>query len=392
MRIVQLTASRFVGSVERQILGLSTVLPNAHESLLVSFREGGLCAAYLDAARALGLRQRALTYDTPHFRAARRELLALLREEHADVLCCRGYKASLLGLWAARRAGIPVVAVSHGWTGQNARVRLYEFIERRALRRMDRVVCVSEAQAQKVRRGGVPAESVVVIHDAVAAERFAQRRVEYGALLRKLFPRAPRLIVGAAGRLSREKGFELLIDAAAQIQQRVLGVGFVLWGDGPLKEKLAKRIERRRLEDSFVLAGHRTDFDAFLPHVDLLALPSFTEGLPNVVLEAFAAGVPVVATAVGGTPAIVQDGVNGLLVPPGDAAALAAAICRMAAPTTDRRALGERGSCQVLQSFTFAAQALAYEKLLQELVSPLLADGCRCPERRLEATDEVRKT
>ena len=106
-------------------------------------------------------------------------------------------------------------------------------------------------------------------------------------------------IVGAAGRLSPEKGFDVLIEAAARVIDLDPTVGFVLFGDGPCKPALMEQIGSLGLTGSVVLAGFRNDLDRFIPQLDLFVLPSYTEGLPNVVLEACAAGVPVVATAVG---------------------------------------------------------------------------------------------
>src|SRR5205085_7777611 len=143
--------------------------------------------------------------------------------------------------------------------------------------------------------------------------------------LMAFFAVPPKLIVGAAGRLSVEKGFEVLVDAARLINSKYPHVGFVVFGEGAQRERLQQRIDRYHLGGSFVLAGFRHDLDELIRQLDLFVLPSYTEGLPNVVLEAFAAGVPVVATSVGGTPEIVQHERSGLLVPPGDASALAEA-------------------------------------------------------------------
>ena len=141
----------------------------------------------------------------------------------------------------------------------------------------------------------------------------------------------------------------------------------MLFGDGPLREDLARQIAAAGLAGRFVLAGFRDDLDRFLPHLDLLVLPSYTEGLPNVVLEAFAAGVPVVATAVGGTPEVVEDGVSGWLVPPGDPAALARRILDVLGHEERRRTMGERGRARIRSQFTFEAQSLLYQELFAEL-------------------------
>jgi glycosyltransferase involved in cell wall biosynthesis len=365
--VVHLTASTFFGGPERQMLGLARSLPGVYRSVFVSFAEGGRCRAFLEEARRQGFKAVALEHDTPHLLAATRELADLLGRSRVRVLCCHGYKAGLLGRVAARRRHIPVVSVSRGWTGESLRVRVYEALERLNLRWMDRVVCVSEGQAARVRRAGVPAGQTLVIPNAIQAERFAHPDPEYRERLREFFPRPPRRVVGAAGGLSPEMGFGVLIDAAARVADADPDTGFVLFGDGPLRAPLAQQIKAAGLGEQFVLAGFRHDLDCFLPFLDLLVLPSFTEGMPNVVLEAFAAGVPVVATAVGGTPEVIEEGKSGYLVPPGDPAALARRIRDALAAEGGGLSLGRRGRERVLRQFTFAAQAERYQELFEEL-------------------------
>src|SRR5262249_18301022 len=154
-----------------------------------------------------------------------------------------------------------------------------------------------ESQAAKVRRARVPAGRVLVIRDAVEIDRFRGPDPAYADQLHRFFtaPESRSRIVGAAGRLSPEKGFHVLVEAAKRVTQADPSIRFVLFGDGRLRENLQRQIEGSRLQEAFVLAGFRADLDRFLPHLDLFVLPSFTEGLPNVVLEAFAAGIPVVA-------------------------------------------------------------------------------------------------
>ena len=369
MVIVHLTASRFFGGPERQMLELAKSLQDGYESVFVSFREAGLCEAFLEEVRRVGFEGIALKHDTPRLFAAGRELVQLLRRQNAAILCCHGYKADLLGLIAARCVRIPVVAVSRGWTGESTRVRLYERVDRFVLRWMDRAICVSEGQARKVRQSGVTSRRAIVIRNAVRTERFAEPREEYRRHLRELFRRQPDLIVGAAGRLSPEKGFDVLVDAAVEVVRAEKSVGFVLFGDGGMRRALASQVEAQGLGGRFVFAGFRRDFDHYLPHLDLLVLPSFTEGLPNVVLEAFAAGVPMVATAVGGTPEIIQDAENGYLVPPGNARPLAARILDLLSDDAARRAMGASGRERVRHHFSFSAQARSYELLFDSLAA-----------------------
>jgi glycosyltransferase involved in cell wall biosynthesis len=365
------------------MLGLAKHLPVECRSVFLSFSEGGRCAEFLTEVRRQHFEGEPLSYDTPHLRKAVRELTDRLREIRADALCCHGYKANVLGRIAARRVGIPVVAVSRGWTAENWKVSLYELLDRINLRWMDQVVCVSEGQARRVRRAGVPGRRVSVIRNAIDPARFARPDSRYRRWLHQLFPRPCRRVVGAAGRLSPEKGFRVLVEAAELISRDEDSLGFVLFGDGPLHDALQRQIRDAGLDHMFVLAGRRHDLDQFLPYFDVMALPSFTEGLPNVVLEACAAGVPVVATAVGGTPEVLLDGCNGYLVPPDDAHTLARRIQDVLVCDAERLQMGARGRELVSRHFTFAAQARKYEELFRGLLG--LPPRVEVPEEDTEA-------
>lgn len=368
MRVAHLTASPFFGGPERQMLGLALSLPADVQSVFLSFPERGLCQPFLNELQRQGFTAEALANNTPHFLAALRELREKLQAHRIDLLCCHGYKADLLGWRAARRLGVPVVSVSRGWTGATWKVRIYEAIDRFCLRCMDRIVCVSEGQAQKVRRTGVSEANVRVIRNAIFTDRFGEPDEPGRAFLQAFFPSPRRLLVGAAGRLSPEKGYCHLVDAAAEVVRTHADVGFLLFGDGPLQESLARQITRLNLTNHFILAGFRGDLDRWLPNFDLFVLPSYTEGLPNVVLEAFASRVPVVATAVGGTPEVIEDGRNGYLVPAGQAAPLADRIAQLLDDAALRETMGMSGYYRVRDHFTFDAQARLYLQLFHEIL------------------------
>jgi glycosyltransferase involved in cell wall biosynthesis len=370
MLIVHLTASTFYGGPERQMLGLAHALPEEDHSVFLSFAEGGRCRQFLAAARQQGFEAVGLTNDSPRFGAAVTEIGGHLERLQPDALFCHGYKADLLGRKAARRLGVPCIAVSRGWTGESFWVRLYEGVDRFFLRWMDRVVCVSSAQAERVKRCGVRPQKIQVVYNAIDPDRFADPDPRYEAKLRRFFRQPKSRIIGAAGRLSPEKGFNVLVAAAEQALRSDPDVGFILFGEGPCREHLIRQINSAGLAGSFVLTGFRADFDRFLPYLDVLTLPSFTEGLPNVVLEAAAAGVPIVATAVGGTPEVVEDGVGGFLVPPGDPDALAEKILHVIESEEQLRDMGLSARQRVLEHFTFAAQARLYRELVNGLKPP----------------------
>jgi glycosyltransferase involved in cell wall biosynthesis len=375
MVILHLTTSPFFGGPERLMLELAQSLPAPCRSAFALFADRGKSEAFRRHLLEHDLETITLAHDTPHLVAMIRELTRQLRERNADVLCCHGYKAAVVGLLAARRACVPVIAMSHGWTAETWKVRIYEMLDRACMRRMDRVVCVSEQQAQKVRCAGVRADRVVVIRNAVRADRFDRVDPADRRMLERMFPGAPDRIVGSAGRLSPEKGFGVLVEAAAIVARSDPGAGFIHFGDGPLRAAISRRIGELGLQQRFILAGLRNDLDRFLPHWDLSVLPSFTEGLPTVVLESYAAGVPVVATAVGGTPEAVADGVDGYLVAPGDPAALAGRILDVLKLGEERKAMGRRGRERMRADFTFDAQAVRFQKLCAELTNRRRAES-----------------
>ena len=369
MRIVHLLASPFVGGPERQVLGLARHVPPDVTTHFLSFAERGLANAFLDEARGHGFHAQALRHNTPRFFASIREIADVLRQFRADLLCTSGYKPDLLGWCAARRAGIPVIAIAHGWTGATWKVRLYERADAWVMRRMDAVVCVAQAQAPILKNAGIPEAKLHVIQNAIGADAFTTPDAETRAELASWFASPPRWIVGAAGRLSPEKGFAVFLDAAARIVQQRADVGFVLFGDGPLRSELDQLIAVRNLRGRFVLAGFRPDVARFLPNLDVAVMSSFTEGLPVILLETSAAAVPTVATQVGGIPEVITDGVTGFLVAPGDAVALAERILALLGDDARRQQMGAGARERVRREFSFTRMSAQYHELFKKVLA-----------------------
>jgi glycosyltransferase involved in cell wall biosynthesis len=370
-----LTASTFFGGPERQMLGLAEHLGRPFHSSFLSFPEGDRCGEFLGHARAAGFDANTLPADTPNVRAAVGGLCDHLRHTRADVLVTHTFKPNILGRIAARRVGIPCVAVSRGWTWENLKVRVYETMDRVNLRFVDRVVAVSDGQAARVRKAGVPSNRLAVIRNAARLHAFAKPDPDFRAKLHAFFPADTPVshVVLAAGRLSPEKGFAVLLDAAAEALKTNPHCGFVLFGDGAERAKLEARARELGIADRFRMPGFTPDLDKYLPFADVVVLPSFTEGLPNVALEASAAGIPVVATAVGGTPEVIADGHTGFLVPSGQPTAIADKLRTLLDSAELRARMGTAGRNRMRAEFTFAAQAERYAELFQSLTPRRIA-------------------
>jgi glycosyltransferase involved in cell wall biosynthesis len=361
--VVHLVASPFVGGPERQMLGLATAQRGAERTIFVGFPEG---RAFHDRLRERGVESELLACTGRPLRTAIREVDGALRRLRPDVVITHGYKPDLIGLLAARRAGVPQIAVAHGWTGASLRVRVNEAVDKLVMRGARRVVAVSQRQGERVQEAGIRADRVVVIRNAIDPSRFAPADPAVRRELEALFPSRPQHVVIAAGRLSPEKGFADLVAAARKVVDRLPGVGFLLVGEGPLRADLAAAIRAAGLQDRFVLAGFRDDVDRLLPAADLFVQSSHTEGMPNVVLEAGACAVPIVATDVGGTREILEEGRGGYLVPPREPERLAARVVELLSDPDGARRMGQEARRRIQAEFTFAAKASAYRRMFEE--------------------------
>jgi glycosyltransferase involved in cell wall biosynthesis len=369
MNVAHFTDSPFFGGPERQILGLTRSLPPSIRTSVLCFREHASCVPFLAQLRSAGVASAMLDSATPAYPRMVAEVRHRLRANACDLLVCHGYKADIIGFIAARSIGLPVVSVSRGWTAHTRKVRLNEAMDRLFLRLMDAVVCVSEGQAAKVRRAGVPAARVRVIHNAIDRQRFAENNGVHRDVISEFFGGGVDRLVVAVGRLSPEKGFDDFIAAAEIVLRESPRVGFLLIGEGPSRAALEKEISDRRLNGRVVLTGFRNDVDQILVQADVLAQSSHTEGLPNVILEASAAGIPVVATAVGGTPEVVSDQKSGYLVPPRDSHALAIRLLELLQSPELRACLGAAGRRHVEAHFSFVHQSAEYMRLFSEVAA-----------------------
>lgn len=368
IRMAHLTASPFFGGPERQLVGLIRAMPDSCHSTVLCFMEHGKAQGFVQTLHENDVPTICLRHNHPHLWASAREIAHALRNLRSDVVLTHGYKPDIVGWIAARMAGIPVIMVSRGWTYATRKVRLNEALDRLVLRRADQVVCVSAGQMQKVVASGVRAERATVVHNSINVQRFGAPVPGGGQVLQAMFSEKLMHFVVAVGRLSPEKGFEQFIAAAAKVCARRDDTGFVLIGEGPLGQALVRQVEELKLKARFAFAGFRKDVDALLPHASLLVQSSYTEGMPNVVLEAMAGSLPVVATAVGGTPELVVQNETGLLVPPRDAEAIAEGVSMLLADSVLRARMGMAGRQRVEESFTFDAQAKAYARLVTRLL------------------------
>ncbi|MBX2806830.1 MAG: glycosyltransferase [Hyphomicrobiales bacterium] len=204
-----------------------------------------------------------------------------------------------------------------------------------------------------------------IVHCGVEPERYDGARNTSGHRL--LF----------VGRLAGVKGISVLFQALEQVVRRFPGLHLTLIGDGPEREDLEREAGARGLAGAVSFAGYRSQAEVAkaLRETDMLVLPSFAEGVPVVLMEAMAAGLPIISSRVAGIPELVEDGVSGLLVPPGDADAVASAISELLADPALRVSMGERGRAKVVSEFNLKYEAAWLGELFQAYIFGLPNPG-----------------
>ncbi len=217
-------------------------------------------------------------------------------------------------------------------------------------RQVDAFIAASEAIRQMLVADGVPAERSVTVHEGIDVDHVVAAPPVNVHEAFWLPHQAP--VVGNVAALVPHKGQRYLVDAAHLVVQSVPDARFIILGEGELREHLEKQVHEHHLEKHVLLPGFRTDVLGCIKGFDLFVMSSVTEGLGTSLLDAMACGRPIVATRAGGIPEIVEEGVNGALVPPRDAASLAAAIVRALKDEGWRRRMGEAGLARVRERFT----------------------------------------
>lgn len=281
---------------------------------------------FLQAAEDRGLR----AYGIPEAGRFDRSVIGAIRRLVSpgsfDLVQTHNTKSHLLMRLAGSWRHTPWIAFHHGYTAEDRKMRLYNHCDSWSLRTPRRVVTMCEPFVAQMRARGVPRERIDVIPNAIEPARpLRDGELEEWKTRCKMTANEPILTV--IGRLSHEKGHHILLDALSRLRDRPWRL--LAAGDGISREKLQAQAAANGIEKRVEWLGLLPDVRPLYALTTVFVLPSLSEGSPNVLLEAMAAGAPAVAAAVGGVPETVTDGESALVVPPGDPAALAAAIARL---------------------------------------------------------------
>ena len=295
-----------------------------------------------------------------------RKLIALCKP---DIIQSHAVKSHFLVRLAGINRECPWIAFQHGYTWTSPRNKIYNYLDRWSLPAASKVVAVCRPFASALEEIGVRPERIVIQHNSVNTFSPASDK-EVFELRQSLGISVETQVVLCVGRLSREKAQADLVEAAALLRRenKLRKIRFILAGEGPDEQMLKNTAKSFLVEDWFIFTGHVPDLRPYYTLANILVLPSHTEGSPNVLLEAMAAGLPIIATAVGGVPEIVFDEKEALLVEKQNSVALARAIDRLLSDANLQSRLAEAARQRVL-AYTPAAYCDSILSLYQSCLA-----------------------
>jgi glycosyltransferase involved in cell wall biosynthesis len=308
------------------------------------------------------LNQRA-AFDPTLLWQARRHV----RERGINIVQTHGYKSNVLGVFLRAFSRKPWIAFAHGYTDDNWKMRRYMDLDLWMMRYADRVIAVSNATAELLVKSGIQKDRIRLIYNAIETPT-VMPSASPAAIKRQHGVAPADKVIGVVGRLNPEKGQMIFLRALKSAIQTCPNLKALLIGDGQDRELLERYCLDNGLAEHVVFAGYRENIADYYQILDLLVLPSLSEGLPNTVLEAMSFGIPVLATRVGGVPEIIGKD-NGVMVPPGDPDALAKQIVELLRNDALRASLGAEGQRSLYPRFAPEHRARQIFDVYDELLA-----------------------
>lgn len=366
MKVAHIDTARTWRGGEAQVLGLARgLMDKGHQVLVLCPPRSEMASAC--EAHSIPVRTASMRSELDLLSAYK--LSRYLRGFGADVVHFHTARAHTLGLVAARLARTPVKVLSRR---VDFAVGGNPFSRAKYKSSVDAVVAITEAVRDVLLRGGVDPERVTVIYSGVDLAKFAAAG-DGGRLRAELGIPSSAPLVGAVGALAPHKAQAYLLRAAAKLRAEKPEVRYIIAGEGELESELKELARSLGVADLVIFTGFRRDIEAVLAALDVFVLSSVAEGLCTSILDAMLAGVPVVATSVGGVPEIVLDGVCGLLVPPADPEALARGIARVLGDPALKGRLAAGGRERV-RDFSIERTVFETERLYKRLLDSKRGD------------------
>lgn len=339
------------------------------DPLVVLFDDGSMGKwqfkeALINAGMPFDILKQRMTYDPFLIPQAYR----LIKSKGVQILQSHGYKPHVLCLALKLMTGLPWIAFVHGWTAENLKIEFYAKLDRFILRFADKIVVVSNAIKNRLNLNWIDEKKIKTIYNAIEPSEYDDLSLSND--IRNIYGISEKeKIIGVVGRFSPEKGQLYFLDAFKLIKDRFANVKAMLVGDGQDKEKILQKIKEYKLEKDVILTGYQEKITQFYKAFDVVVMPSLSEGMPNVALEAMLFEKPVIATNVGGIPEVVIDKVTGSIVPSQAPELLANQIIRIIDDPNLALEYGNAGRERVLAEFIPRKRVERIIELYTDLIS-----------------------
>ena len=358
-KILQVIATLVISGAEGQLFELVRRMDKGKYSIIVCvLRERGYYAQKLEE---LGIKVVELRKNKRLDLGMFFKLVRLMKVEKIDLVHTYMFTSNTWGRFAALLAGVPIIIAGERGAAR-WKSKFYLLIDRVLARFSDKIMANSNGVVDfYVSESGISRDKFLVVHNGVDVDKFRRQQISLKIKQELNIPQG-NAVIGTIGRLMAQKGYKFFLMAAKLIQQRFPSVNFLIVGEGLELEELRSLSHKLEIADNVIFAGFRDDIPEILSIFDIFVSSSLYEGLPNVVLEAMASGLPVVATNVEGSSEVVIDGKTGFLVPAKNYMILAEKVLFFLENVDLARKMGQMGKERVEKEFSF-------DKMVREMCS-----------------------
>ena len=370
IKILDLRDSPWVDGPGRTILDCADSLKNDGYHFIIGAFSGGVqkTSEYAEEAERRGLCTLSIKEKSAFDLNVIKQIFEIIDNNEIDIIHTHDFRSNIFGLYCAKRRGKPVVSTVHGWIANDYKGRIYTLIDKFILRFFNRVISVSKRTSGLVIKSGIKPSKNSIINNALKLENYI-KNINDKSFREEIGCSDATVIIINVGRLSPEKGQMDFLKAGREVVKQNTNIKFVIIGIGPDQEELENFVNDNNMKDVVYFAGFRKDMVSIYNSADLVVQSSYTEGMPNVIIEALAMQVPVIATDVGGTSEVVDDGRAGVLIQAGNVNQLSDEVVKFIENKDDYCSMVAKGYEYIHMNFNHETRAQHLSKIYMSLLN-----------------------
>ncbi|UCC39907.1 MAG: glycosyltransferase family 4 protein [Candidatus Aminicenantes bacterium] len=357
------------GGPENLILSFIKEMDSSRFSnFIVSIKDQGIrMSSFLAEAERMGIKTERIKWKSIYLSIfVIKKLVSLMRQNEINIIHTHDLRSNFVGYIAGKIGRIPIVTSVHGWIEKSFKFRIHNFADKMLIRFFNRIIVNSEFLRKHLSQFKIPDRKISTVYNTVDISIF-ERDVNPEETRKELGIGSGCTVIGTVGRLNTEKGHKYLLEAARDVLTSFPKTVFLIVGKGPLERELKDFAREAKIFPNVLFTGFYQDLQKVFNVIDLFVLPSLSEALPLSLLEAMAAGRPVIATNVGGIPEVVKTGETGIVVNSGVAEELAQAMITLLENKDTARELAKNGQELVREQFSTQAVTKKLEAIYRGL-------------------------